>query len=258
MENDVKSKLSKGAVGLIAPCVLVIIWQISYDNHWLPPSQSASPLMILKATFSLVQEMRYFGNLGLSITRLFLGVIIGGVIGISFGILTSTQLALRSFLGPSIQFLGGVPVVVWIPFWIMVFGIGESLKVGLISISSFFLVYGGVYQSILSIDREYLELALLYRKSFPEKIRRIFIPYSLYAILGAIRLSLMIGWVVLFFAEYSISSEGKEGIGWFIANARSVGKIEEEFVGLLTLGIVAFIIDLIISVFQKRSIEWKS
>lgn len=257
LKNKTFTKYIRFVIGAFLPITLLILWQILYDNNLLLRSQSSSPKIIIKTFYSLTVESDFISNLFLSVFRLFIGVFIGSVLGVCIGIIASTNNKFNIFFAPTIQFFSGVPVIVWIPFWIMVFGIEESFKIGLISISTFFLVYGGIYQSILSIDKEYLDLGRLYQKKYSDMIKQVYIPYSLYSIFGAIRLSLIIGWIVLFFVENSISYEGKEGIGFFIGNARSVGKIDEEFLGLMILGLVAFVFDTLIAFFQTKSIEWK-
>lgn len=257
LKNKIHPKIVRFLIAIIFPIAVILLWQIFYNYKLLPPSQSSSPYLIVKTFFSLLKETNFINNLFLSISRLFAGVVIGSFLGVVFGVVTSTKVSINNLFSPTIQFFSGVPVIVWIPFWIMVFGIGESFKIGLVSISTFFLVYGSTYQSIISIDKGYLELSKLYQKKYLDMVRQVFLPYSYYSILGSIRLSLMIGWIVLFFVEYSISFEGKEGIGWFIANARGVGQVDEEFVGLLSLGVTAFVCDLFVFYLQKRSIVWK-
>lgn len=239
------------------PVILIIAWQVAYDFNAFPSSQASSPKLIIKTLIDLIAHSDLLTNLFLSVVRLLLGVLTGGLLGICFGIVTSTNKYFQIIFAPTIQFLSGIPVIIWIPFWIMVFGIGDFFKVGLVSISTFFLIYSSTFLSILSIDSKYLELGVLFRKSYLTMVRLVYLPYSLYSILGAVRLSLMIGWIVIFFVEYSISFEGKEGIGWFIANARGVGRVEEEFAGLIMLGITAFTFDLTVGYIQNRSIAWK-
>lgn len=247
----------KKALGLLIPILGLIVWQILYERGGLPKSQSSSPIIIIKTLRQLFSAWDFPKNLGISFVRLVSGVLIGSFLGIVLGIITSLVQYLRYLLNPMIQYFSGVPVIVWIPFWIMIFGIEESFKIGLVGIVSFFLVYGGVFQSISSIDNEYMELAKLYRKNYYQIITQLYLPYSKHSVYGAIRNSFILGWIVIFFVEYSVAKEGKEGLGWFIANARGVGRIEDEFAGLISLGIIAFFTDLILEYYQRRSIRWK-
>lgn len=72
----------------------------------------------------------------------------------------------------------------------------------------------------------------------------------------AVRLSFSLGWVVLFFVEYAAAQVGTEGLGWFVANARAVGRIEEEFAGLIILGFFSFVIDSGFAWLQYRGVQW--
>jgi ABC-type nitrate/sulfonate/bicarbonate transport system permease component len=106
------------------------------------------------------------------------------------------------------------------------------------------------------VGRPYLELAEIYEKSFLEKVRDVLLPSAAPFILTAIRTSLAFAWVIIFFVEYASARQGSEGLGWFIADSRQAGKIEEEFAGLLFLGLVAFAIDSLLAWIERGTFRW--
>ena len=241
---------------LILPILLVAAWEIIVRAELLPPSQSAAPSSVAIKMGRLVITGVLPIHGAYSLLRLVTGVAIGGAAGVlSSMYLAKSRLADQIF-SPTVQLLAGIPVVVWIPFWVMFFGTGEEFKVAMVAISTFFLVHFHSFVALRSVQRDYMELADIYEKSYWEKIRDVLLPSAAPAILTATRTALAFGWVVIFFVEYASARQGTEGLGWFIADARGVGKVEEEFASLLFLAILAFMTDWLIAKLQRHFIRW--
>jgi sulfonate transport system permease protein len=241
---------------ILVPLLLVTAWEVVVRAQLVPPSQAAAPSEVL-ARLGRLLVSGVLPNHGLhSLSRLLAGVAIGVIAGIlSSMYLAKSRIADRLF-SPTVQLLAGVPVVVWIPFWVMFFGTGEAFKISMVAISTFFLVHFHSFVALRAVERDYMELADIYEKSYWEKVHDVLLPSSAPAMLTATRTALAFGWVVIFFVEYASARQGSEGLGWFIADARAVGKVEEEFAGLLFLAVLAFVADWLLAKLQRRLIRW--
>jgi sulfonate transport system permease protein len=246
----------KVTLAAMVPLILLVLWEGSVRLGWLPASQSAGPIDVTERLALLITAGEFPSHLSASTLRLLLGVGIGGVLGTACGVFVAVRETLRAVLAPSLAFFAGLPVVVWMPFWIMLFGIGEAFRTGLVAIATFFLVYASVFNTATKTSNTYRELLLIYQKSWREQIVRVYVPASMLAVFTALRVALALGWIILFFVEYAISEQGREGLGWFIANARATGRVEDEFAGLLALGTLAFLIDFLASRLQRRALRW--
>lgn len=250
--NEIRSVAAKVAV----PLVVLGAWELAVRLQLLPPSQAAAPTAVIARLAALIRSGELLPHAGFSLGRIIVGVLLGGGIGVLTGV-TLGRLALADqLLSPMIQLLAGIPVVVWIPFWVMLFGTQELFKVAMVAISTFFIVHLHTFLAVRAVGRPYLELADLYEKSAAEKLREVLLPSAAPAIFTALRTSLAFCWVVMFFVEYASSKRGSEGLGWFIADARQVGKIEEEFAGLVFLGAIAYFSDRLLAKIQSRMLRW--
>lgn len=243
---------------LLLPTLLVTGWQILVRTEMVPPSQAAAPSDVIVQLSRLV-VMGILPNHGVhSLVRLLSGVLIGAVAGVLTSLYLAKSRIAEQLFSPTVQILAGVPVVVWIPFWVMFFGTGEAFKIAMVAISTFFIVHFHSFVALRSVERDYMELADIYEKSYLEKVCDVLLPSSAPAILTALRTALAFGWVVIFFVEYASARHGSEGLGWFIADARAVGKVEEEFSGLLFLAILAFVTDWLIAKVQRHLVRWSN
>ncbi|MEN6427281.1 MAG: ABC transporter permease [Phycisphaerales bacterium] len=241
---------------LIVPMSLIVGWECIVRLELVPPSQAAAPSAVIVCLASLLAKGTLLKHACYSMGRIAAGVLIGSSIGVSSGVFLGTSRTADRLFSPTVQLLAGVPVVVWIPFWVMFFGTDEAFKIAMAAISTFFLVHLNTFGGVRSTGRHYLELADIYEKGAWEKIREILLPSAAPAILNSIRMSLILCWVVIFFVEYASARHGAEGLGWFIADSRQVGKIEEEFAGLLFLGLIAYFSDRLLSAVQRRALSW--
>jgi sulfonate transport system permease protein len=142
------------------------------------------------------------------------------------------------------------------PFAVMFVGSGELYKITLGALAVFFILHIHTFQAVQAVHRDYVELAAIYEKSFWQKTRHVLLPAASPEIFTALRIALAFAWIVMFVVEYGSAREGSEGLGWFIANAHSVGRIEDEFAGVLLLAIVGFLSDLAVARIQRRTLDW--
>src|ERR1700731_3598328 len=150
------------AIALIVPAVLLIAWEVVVRAKLVPPSQAASPSKVVQALWALLLSGVLFKHALYSSARIIVGLIIGATTGILSGIGLATSRFADRLFSPTLQLLAGIPVVVWIPFWVMFFGTDEGFKIAMAGVSTFFLVHLQTFAGVRSVGRHYLELADIY------------------------------------------------------------------------------------------------
>lgn len=243
-------------IALLPLVVGLLIWETLYRGEFLPAANSAGPWETSVVLVRFLKTADVFIQIGYTLYRLISGVLVGVTLALPVAILMSTMPLLRRLLNPSVTVCSNVPVIVWIPFVVMIVGTEEAYKVLLIAIATFFITATTVFAAAAKTHLPYLEAGRALHFRGLTLIRHVVLPAVLPAIAGAVRSSLAFGWVVVFFVEYASARAGSEGLGWRIADARSMGRIEEEFAGLILLGAIAFALDLLINYGQKRSLTW--
>ncbi|WP_298464014.1 ABC transporter permease [uncultured Erythrobacter sp.] len=248
--------LRRYSVGVVLPVLLVVSWEYAVRSGVFPPTLSAAPSEIVRTCYELLVEGELIRHTALSLLRITVGVTNGALFGVIIGIAAVVSKRLDAFISPTIGFLAPIPAIVWLPFAIMFFGTGEIYKVFLPAFVSFLLVFTQTYQAARSIPIEYIELANMYEKSRLSLAASILLPASFSASLIGVRIALAISWIAIFVVEYSSADQGMAGLGWFIADSREVGKIEDQFAGVLVLGILGFGSDAILAYWSKSRSVW--
>ena len=140
-----------------------------------------------------------------------------------------------------------------VPLMILWFGIGETSKVIVISVGTFWSVLLNTQAGLASTDRKLLEVAQILEKDNFTILRKIVFPSALPQIFTGVRIGVGNAWKSVVAAEMLAATKG---IGHLIEYARELAQPAKMFVGILTIGIVGLLIDFLIRKLQKILIRW--
>ena len=249
-----KSLLSDWGTGALIPVAVLAVWQLAGSAGLISPEFLPAPLSILSAFASLTVSGELTHHLGVSIGRAGLGFLLGGVLGLLFGVLTGLFRKAEYLLDPSVQVLRLVPHLAIAPLIILWFGFGEMSKVVIILSGSFFPLYINTFMGIRGVDNKLFEVASVLGFSPLQKLRRLILPAAVPGILLGLRLSMAVAWVGLVVAEL-IGSQS--GVGFLINEAKQNSNTEVIFVGIIIFAVVGKLIDSLFRVIERKLLHWR-
>lgn len=249
-----KSLLSDWGTGAIIPVVTIVLWQLAGSTGLISAQFLPTPLSIARAFTGLLVTGELTHHLGVSMGRAGIGFLIGGVLGLLFGVLTGLFRSVEYVLDPSVQVLRLVPHLAIAPLIILWFGFGEMSKVVIILIGSFFPLYINTFMGIRNVDNKLFEVSRVLGFSPYQKLRRLILPAALPGILLGLRLSLAVAWIGLVVAEL-IGSQS--GIGFLINEAKQNSNTEVVFVGIIIFAIVGKLIDSLFRIIERKFLFWR-
>ncbi|WP_339798676.1 ABC transporter permease [Paenibacillus sp. FSL R5-0744] len=249
-----KSLLSDWGTGAIIPVVTIVIWQLAGSTGLISAQFLPTPLSIARAFTGLLVTGELTHHLGVSMGRAGVGFLIGGVLGLLFGVLTGLFRSVEYVLDPSVQVLRLVPHLAIAPLIILWFGFGEMSKVVIILTGSFFPLYINTFMGIRNVDNKLFEVSRVLGFSPYQRLRRLILPAALPGILLGLRLSLAVAWIGLVVAEL-IGSQS--GIGFLINEAKQNSNTEVVFVGIIIFAIVGKLIDSLFRIIERKFLFWR-
>ena len=208
------------------PLLMLAGWQLVASFQLLPEAylkNISSPNAVLQAGYELIKSGELWQHLGISALRAFAGLLIGGLFGLRFGLLTSTLPVFRTLLDTTFQMLRNIPHLALIPLVIVWFGIDEAAKVFLVAVGTFFPIYLNTYHGVRNVDKHLVEMAKSYDLTGWALFKEVILPGALPSILVGVRFSLGIMWLTLIVAE-TISAT--TGIGYLAMHAREFFQID--------------------------------
>lgn len=240
---------------LIIPIVLIIIWQIAANNGKINIQLFPSPVKIWQAFVKSVENGKLQANILISLKRVLIGYIYGAVLGIVIGVILGLFKKTYRLFSLLLEILRPIPIIAWVPVLIMILGIGESSKIIVIMIGSFWSIFLNTYDGIRNVDLKYLEVANMFRKKKIETVCRVMIPAALPGIFTGLRIGIGSAWVSVIGAELIASSAG---LGYMISYSREMAQPANMYVAVFIIGIIGYLINALLKLIEKKALRWNS
>jgi sulfonate transport system permease protein len=238
----------------ISPVMLLIAWSLVTRAHWFSDQILVPPQAILDAMRELWGSGELPGDLKISLYRLVLGFGIGAVAGVALGVLLATSRQAQTYLGPTFQLLRQVPTLALTPMFILLFGIGETLKIVIILKSTIYPVTLATMEGVRNIPRQYVEVGQAFRLRPWAQFRYIIFPATVPAILTGVRVALGRSWMVLVAVELLAADTG---IGQMMEVGRQMLRLDIVMVGVIVTGAIGFGLDRGFRLLEHSLLPWK-
>lgn len=239
----------------LIPVALIIIWQIAGTFGWISTKLLPTPWSVIQDGVSLWQSGELQKNMGISLYRALVGFAIGGAVGFFFGMLNGLSKTARALFDSTIQMLRNIPHLSLIPVVIILFGIGETAKISLVTVGVMFPIYINTFHGITSVDPELIEMGQAYGLSKREMLTKIVFPGALPTILVGVRYALGVMWTTLIVAE-TISSTS--GIGYMATNAQEFMNMKTVLLCIVIYALLGKVSDLIAKLLEDICLDWQA
>ncbi|BCN38559.1 sulfonate ABC transporter [Alicycliphilus denitrificans] len=237
----------------LVPLALVAAWQAASSLGWLSTRVLPAPSAVVRAAWELTASGELWTHVKVSAGRALAGLAIGGGLGLLLGLLTGSLRWAETLLDSTVQMVRNIPALALIPLVILWFGIDESAKLFLISVSVFFPIYLNTFHGIRSVDPALVEMGRTYGLTRWQLQRDIILPGALSSILVGLRFSLGLMWVILIVAE-TISAQS--GIGYLTMNAREFLQTDIVLVGILLYALLGKLADVFARALEHWWLRW--
>jgi sulfonate transport system permease protein len=242
-------------LALLLPAGIILGWYFASSTGVLHQSVLPSPGKFLE-TYA---ELLFGGSLGkhvaTSMLRVCQGFFVGAVLGIIIGALRGIFPRANKLFSLFFGVLMPIPMVGWVPLLILWCGIGETTKIAVIALGTFWSVLLNTHDGIKNVDKRLLEVAEILEKGKIHILLRVVIPAARPAIITGIRLGFGNAWKSVVSAEMLAASRG---VGFLITYARELSQPDVMIVGLLSIGIIGVLIDRVMVLFQKWTLRWNT
>lgn len=191
-----------------------------------------------------------FSELLFSLERLFIGVFISIVLAIFIALVIKRNSIVDTLFRPLIGATYPLPKITLFPFLMLIFGIGDTSKIALISLGSFYLMFNCF---MAGLDRIYSSHLMSVVENYNIKGFRFFygviVKGAFLDFLTGLGLSFGYGLVMVVASEFV---SAKNGIGYFIWNAWDSYHILDMYSGLIVIAFIGALIHFLIEFSKKK------
>lgn len=247
-------QLRKTGMALIFPVALLAAWWIASDRGWLPEQILPSPVYV----YSTIVEMTVSGEIlyhaGVSLQRVVIGFFFGAVAGLALGMGMGLSRRVDDYVRPLFLAFAQIPTLGWIPLLMLIFGIGETLKIIVIAKGALVPMAMNTAAGIRSVPADFVEVGQALRFSRWQTLRLIVLPGAAPSIFTGIRYGLTHSWTALVGVELLASSEG---LGYLLVWGRQMFWLDVVMVAMIVIGLIGFAMDKSLDASESYLQRWK-
>lgn len=238
-----------GAVALVAA-----LWEFAprvglADSTLLPPFSE-----VLKQLVTLLSEGSVVKDLAITASEVALAFAIVAPLGVGCGLLLAENDYLGRVFKPFFYFLASVPKSVFLPAFILLFGIGFGQKVAFGVFQAIFVLVISTVAAVASVEPELVKLARAYGASRARIYTEIYWPSMLPFIVEGMRLGVIFSITGVVFAEMAVA---RAGMGARIATWGQTFQMPDLYAGVLLVSLLSITVNEALRAYERKVGKWR-
>lgn len=239
------------SLGVLGTALVLAIWWITSTNSNELYYPDAPDVIGSVWSYWFTGEGR--PDLLSSLANLAWGLLIGIVGGFVLGLIIGQVRFVRYGLTPTLEFVRAIPATALIPFAIVIFGLGDQMKVFIIALGTLFPVLLNVIDGVRSIPRESHDTAQSFGISGWAKQRYVVMPAALPRAVAGITVAIPLSFILVVTSEMRGS---REGIGAYLITASNSFDQSAVWGVIILLGVLGFILTTAFRLIENRLLAW--
>lgn len=240
-------------LGVQSFIILIIVWCVLTYGGFVRPDFLPAPDVVVNAGIRLFTEFDLVSDIAKSTFRVGIGFIIAALIGVPLGILMGTLSVVAAFVEPVMGFIRYMPASAFIPLLILWVGIGETEKVAVIFIGTFFQLTLMVMNVTKNVSKDLIDVSYTLGTDKKTVFTKVILPAALPGIVDTLRITCGWAWTYLVVAEIVAASSG---LGYMIMQSQRYLKTPNIFVGIFIIGVLGLITDFVFRFIYKKLFPW--
>jgi NitT/TauT family transport system permease protein len=250
----IKSIFRSLVIWSISGAIFLFFWQLLLANQWVNPDLVPSVGGVLSAAEKILFSAAFHKHLYATLEHLALGFVIAVPAGVTIGILIAESRYWGQVLKPIIYLVFSIPKTVFLPMFILAFGIGLFQKVAFGIFSTIFIILICTFAAVDSVKSDHLKVARAFGASRMQIATRVYLPSMAPILLEAVRLGMIFNVTGIILAEMYAS---KVGLGQMIANWGENFMLKELGAGILIISVATILFNETIQWFEMKFEHWR-
>ena len=202
-------------------------------------------------------ERHILDNTFVSLKRVIVGFILAVLIGVPIGVGAACFPLIRSFFAPLVLFGRNIPIAALIPLVLALFGTGETQKYMFIFAACVAFIIADTIDAVSEVAQRYVETALTLGASRLQIVFKVLVPLAMPMVFNSLRVLFGLAFGYIMLVEFMHDGEGAGGLGFLLNIARKRSITEYTVIIILTIPLVAWMIDQMLYVAQCWLFRWK-
>jgi len=233
----------------LLPALLFALWTAGCERGWIPPQILPPPQRVYETFLDLARSGDLASNTLISLQRVLIGFGVGTVLGFLIGSALGLSRTLEAYVLPSFNALVQIPVLGWLPFLLLLVGVGEPLKYILIAHAALVPVTLSTLQGFRQTPVALEEVARVFAYNRWQRIAYVVLPAAVPTLATGVRLAFTKAWLALVVVELVASSEG---LGYLIVYGRQLFQLDLVMASVVVVGAIGLTINRLLDALEAR------
>lgn len=220
------------------------------DARLLPPLGDVLAMLGQLLSRAQVQEA-----VGVTAMEVIVAFIIAVPLGAALGVAAAESDYFGQIFKPMLFYVFSVPKSIFLPMFILIFGIGFQQKVAYAAFSTVFIVIMSATAAVESVKADHVLVARSCGATRAQILRRVYVPSMMPVLLETLRISMIFNFTGVMIAEMYAS---RTGIGHLIANWGENFQMPQLFAGVILLAAVAILFNEMVRLLESRVSRWRT
>src|SRR5947207_13392599 len=243
----------KWTLAAVAWAIVIAVWTVV--THWNIVNRFSvpTPLEVIRAFPSLWSESDLLQNVATSWWRIAQAFLWCVVVAVPLGLLMASFRWFHDLINPIAEPMRSMPITAFLPAFIGLFGIGETMKIAFLWFGMFFYLLAVVVEEVNRVDGALLETAYtLGAKRF--QVLWLMFRAALPGVFSSFRILYDIGWTYVILAEIV---NRQKGVGAMVQSAEQFPLPHLAYPGTIAIGVAAFRFRTLLTFLEKILFPWR-
>lgn len=231
------------------------LWEILSRTGLVNPRLLPSASETLATLGNLLQRTSVRTDLAVTATEVLAAFVLAVPFGCLLGYLIAEYRYFAEVMKPMLFFAFSIPKSIFLPMFILVFGVGFAEKVSFGFFSTIFIVIMSTTTAVESVRTEYLTVARSYGATPTQTALRVYLPSMLPVLLEALRISMIFNLTGVILAEMYAS---RDGIGHQIATWGENFQMKQLLASVVMIAAVAMAFNELVRWVETRCGHWRT
>jgi NitT/TauT family transport system permease protein len=233
---------------------LVLLWEGLVRAGWVDAALAPAPTAILTALGGLLRRPEVLASLGVTAWEVLAAFLIAVPVGLGLGFLLAEAPVVGALFRPLVNFLFGVPKSIFLPVFILLFGVSIPQKIAFgVFTTVFVLIVGGI-AAVQSVPRELVTVARVYGAGPGQIVREIYLPAMAPILLESARLGMIFNITAVLLCEIY---GARDGIGYRIAAWGENLQMPQLYAALVIVAAAAVAVNEALRLVEARLGAWR-
>lgn len=248
MRRQERLFVAAGVLGLLA------LWEAMVRLGRLDATLAPAPTTILEALIRLGRRPEVVTSLGVTAGEVIAAFLVAVPVGLFIGFTLAEVPFLGALLRPLVNFLFGVPKSIFLPIFILVFGVSIPQKIAFGVFTTVFVMIMGGIAAVQSVPRELVTVSRVYGAGRMQIVREIYVPAMAPILLESIRLGMVFNITAVLLCEIY---GARDGIGYRIAAWGENLQMPQLYAALTMVAAAAVAVNEGLRLLEARLCSWR-